>query len=273
MFFRSNISQPQTRLSSIPIDKIHPNPNQPRRYFDQAALEELSHSIRQYGLMQPVLVRECKDQYELIAGERRWRACKLAGLTKIDALITQADSEKSAYMALVENLQRRDLHFFEEAESYLALMSLYGMTQEQLAASLGKDQSTVANKMRVFRLSGEVKKEVMLAGLSERHARALLKLRDSAAQLQAVEKIKKKQLSVKETEKMIEGMLEEPKRSNAKLVALVKDYRLFVNTMKSACKTLQAAGVQADFKVEETQQQVQVVVSIPKEMRGRMTGS
>lgn len=263
--------QAESRLLTLPIDSVVPNPNQPRRIFDEAALRELSRSIAQYGLMQPVLVRPTPRGYELIAGERRWRACKLAGLTHIDAMVATADDATRACMALVENLQRENLHFFEEAESYLTLMKEHSLTQEELASRLGRNQSTVANKLRVLRLPPEVKKAVQAARLTERHARALLRLTDAESMLETIAAIREGLLSVKETEKLVERKIEEKLREfegetakKPKLVGLVRDYRLFVNTMKKACAELCTAGLDAKCRVVEAEEEYYVTVAIPK---------
>lgn len=263
---RAERARPEGRLLSLPIELVVPNPAQPRKQFAPGTLEELAASITEYGLMQPVVVRWNGKQYELIAGERRWRACQMAGLTRIDALISEADSEQSACMALVENIQRENLHFFEEAQSYLTLMQVYGITQEELASRIGKNQSTVANKLRVMRLSESVKNAILDARLTERHARALLKLPCDEDKLTVIAKVRTKLLSVKETERLVDLTLEKDKRDKPgpKLVRLVKDYRLFVNTMKSAFKELTNAGVDARFDLQEDDEQVFVTVAIPK---------
>ena len=254
-------------LVHLPIDAVSPNPGQPRRLFDEAALNELARSIAQYGLIQPVVVRFRNERYELIAGERRWRACKIAGFTHIAAIVSEVDEVQGACMALVENLQRENLHFFEEAESYLALMREFGLTQDELAARLGRNQSTVANKLRVLRLPQSVKEAVLQGRLTERHARALLRLPDSESQLEAARKIR---------ERMIEGMLEarvEQQRAEraqnqkSRVVRLVRDYRLFVNTMKEACSQLQSAGLAAECRVVESEDEYTVTVAIPKNER------
>lgn len=262
--------QPQLngRLIKLPIENVKPNPNQPRRRFDPAALSELAHSIADHGLMQPVVVRFVGDRYELIAGERRWRACNMVGMTQIDAIVVDADSEQSACLALIENLHRTDLHFFEVAESYAALMNLYGLTQEQLAERIGKKQSTIANKLRVSRMSAAVKDAIIQGGLTERHARALLRLEDESEQIQLIQKVVGRALSVKETEAMVNQIMEgEPEElPHPRVVRLVHDYRLFVNTLKAAVKDLQEAGVEASFQVDEGESEVSVTVSIPKRM-------
>ncbi len=261
------------RMVSLPIDSVLPNPDQPRRTFDETSLCELSRSISQYGLMQPVLVRFTRRGYELIAGERRWRACRMAGMTHIDAIVTEADDATTACMALVENLQRENLHFFEEAESYVSLMKQFGLTQDELANRLGRNQSTVANKLRVLRLPFSVKEAVQQSRLTERHARALLRLTNEEDMLSAVATVREGLLSVKDTERLVERMVEkrlrefEEERQEAKkgrVVRLVRDYRLYVNTLKRACAELRAAGMDAVCRVVESETEYSVTVAIPK---------
>ncbi len=265
--------QEDNRMITLPIDSVLPNPDQPRRTFDEASLGELARSISQYGLMQPVLVRFTRRGYELIAGERRWRACRMAGLTHIDAILTEADDATTACMALVENLQRENLHYFEEAESYVSLMKQFGLTQEELAIKLGRNQSTVANKLRVLRLPPAVKEAVQHARLTERHSRALLRLTNEADMLSAVATVREGLLSVKETERLVERMVEkrlrefEEERQEAKkarVVRLVRDYRLYVNTLKRACAELRSAGMDAVCRVVESETEYSVTVAIPK---------
>ena len=168
----------------IPVSAVYPNPYQPRKYFSQKSIQELADSIRQIGLLQPINVRRCGDgKYELIAGERRLRACKLAGLSYVKALITSTLSDQElASIAMIENLQRENLHFFEEAEGYQSLLREHGFTQEELAKKLSKNQSTIANKLRILKLTRNVKDKILTTGLSERHARALLRLHNEKAQ-------------------------------------------------------------------------------------------
>lgn len=268
-FFQTK-AQEESQLIKLDISLIRPNPDQPRRIFEESALRELANSITEYGLMQPVLVRWTGEYYELIAGERRWRACKLAGLTQIDAILSDAGAVQSACMALVENLQRENLHFFEEAESYLSLMRMYGMTQEELARRLGRNQSTVANKLRVLRLPETVKKAVLDCRLTERHARALLRLTREEDQIEAVQQIRARLLSVKDTDQLIDQMLtrdreERHARRPRRVTRAVRDYRLFVNTLKAAFSELRTAGVEADFRVVETDNEYTVTVALPKQ--------
>lgn len=270
-FKQKSYPEKEERLISVAVDQIVPNRDQPRKVFDQRSIDELAKSIKQYGLMQPVLVRRIGAKYELIAGERRWRACIKAGLTHIDALLSDADGAVSACMALVENLQRENLHFFEEAESYLSLMKEYSLTQEELATRIGKNQSTVANKLRVYRLPDAVKEAVRAGRLTERHARALLRLPDEQLQLTVVERVRDRLLSVKDTERMIERILDklsEEKQEDPdkpRILRLVRDRRLFVNTLKSACAELRAAGLDAQCRVVESDTEYTVTVAIPKD--------
>ncbi len=260
------------RMVSLPIDSVLPNPDQPRRTFDETSLCELSRSISQYGLMQPVLVRFTRRGYELIAGERRWRACRMAGMTHIDAIVTEADDATTACMALVENLQRENLHFFEEAESYVSLMKQFGLTQDELANRLGRNQSTVANKLgaeaAVLRQGGGA---AIQADGAPRPA--LLRLTNEEDMLSAVATVREGLLSVKDTERLVERMVEkrlrefEEERQEAKkgrVVRLVRDYRLYVNTLKRACAELRAAGMDAVCRVVESETEYSVTVAIPK---------
>ena len=174
------------RVVFIPIGAVHPNPSQPRKIFDQQGLQELAASIVQYGILQPLSVRRRENGFELVAGERRLRAARMAGLTEVPCILLAVDEEQSGMLALVENLQRRDLDFIEEAEGLARLMRLYGLSQEQAAMRVGKSQSAVANKLRLLRHPPRVLAAIRQNGLSERHARALLKLPDEASRMQAI---------------------------------------------------------------------------------------
>lgn len=192
----------------IPVEQISRNPGQPRRIFDRKALEELADSIARFGVITPLTVRKSDGGYELIAGERRLRAAKLAGLTAVPCYILEADDEGSSLMALIENLQRRDLDCFEEAQSLQRLTQLYGMTQEQAAQRIGKTQSAVANKLRLLRLAPETVMIVREHGLTERHARALLRLPDDTTKLQAISLIGKLGMNTERAERYIESLLQ-----------------------------------------------------------------
>ena len=258
-------------LEVIPVDYIRPNPYQPRRIFSEEGIAELAHSIKQYGLLQPITVRKLShNYYEIIAGERRWRAVCKAGFTHIKAVVQPAIDEDSAVIALIENLQREDLHFFEEAEGYQSLMKEHGLTQEELARRLGKNQSTVANKMRILKLPVSVKDLVGEYKLTERHARALLRLHNEEAQLKLVRDIKQKNLSVKVTEDIVERMLqklygEEPAPlAGQHVVCIMRDYRIYVNTIKKALSRIKKSGVHVSYQASESKDKVSINIELAK---------
>jgi len=258
------------RLQQIPVEAIVPNPNQPRTTFDDESIAELAQSIREVGLIQPLVVRRQGRQYELVAGERRLRACKSLGMEAVSCIVEEdLKEESSAMMALIENLQREDLHFIEEAQCYYALLNNYRLTQEELAKRLGRSQSSIANKLRVLRMSGAVKEAVRAADLSERHARAILKLKDEAAQLAVIDKAREKGLSVKDTEKLVEKTLDklyDEKRDGARprpaIVRQVRDYRLFMNTVNSAIAALRDSGMAVEVEQEDRPDGVDIHIHI-----------
>ncbi len=258
-------------LEIIPVDYIRPNPYQPRRIFSEEGLAELAHSIKQYGLLQPITVRKLShNYYEIIAGERRWRAVCKAGFTHIKAVVQPAIDEDSAVIALIENLQREDLHFFEEAEGYQSLMKEHGLTQEELARRLGMNQSTVANKMRILKLPITIKDQISAYKLSERHARALLRLHNEEAQLKVLHDIKQKNLSVKLTEDLVEKMLsklygEEPPEVNRQnVVCIMRDYRIYLNTIKKALARIKKSGVKVSFSATESKDKLSISIELAK---------
>ncbi len=243
------------KIMEIPIDNIVPNPYQPRRVFSQAALEELSKSIKVYGILQPITVRgKSNDKYELVAGERRLRASKLAGLKTIPAIINNMSDESSAVLALLENLQREDLNFIEEAMGYENLIKEYDFTQQQLATKLGKNQSTIANKIRILRLPTYIKIRLVENSLTERHARALLKLPDEELMKEVLDRVIKSDLNVKKTEKLIADILEElkqPKDGEKKqTVKGIMGMRIYLNTIKQAYEAITNTGLEAKYKEE-----------------------
>ena len=269
---RRSIRMREREVARIPIDAIRPNPYQPRRVFSQDALEELSASIRQYGLLQPISVRKMgADAFELIAGERRLRACRMAGLTYIDAIIFTAFEQDSAIIAMMENLQRENLHYMEEAEGYQNLIRDHGLSQEDLARRLGKNQSTIANKMRILKLPLSVKRLLIQHSLTERHARALLRLHDEETQLQLIRVIVDENLNVKATEELVERAIsrlygivgEEKKPQTGTITGFVRDTRIFVNSIKTIVQQMHAAGLSPKIDTVENDRGIDIHLTIP----------
>lgn len=260
------------RLVEVSVASIHPNPYQPRATFDEESIAELAQSIQQVGLLQPLLVRKVDDGYELVAGERRLRAVTSLGMEKVACIVQQdIEDESSAMMALIENLQREDLHYLEEAQCYQKLLETYGLTQEELANRLGKSQSSIANKLRLLKLSDEVKAAMTEKRLSERHARALLKLTDDKQRLDAVERIAEKGLSVKETEQMVEKTLnkaydekQDGAKPRPKLMRIVRDYRLFMNTINQAVNQLRESGMTVEVEQSDRADGVDIKISVTR---------
>ena len=238
-----------SRVQYIPLERIVPNPHQPRRDFDPEGLQELAASIRQYGILQPATVRTRGRDYELVAGERRFRAAKLAGLRELPCLIAQVGEEDSALLALMENLQRRDLNYMEEA-----------------ARRLGKSQSAVANKLRLLRLPESVVALLREGELSERHARALLRLTDEEEQLAAAKTIIARRMNVAQTEEYIESLLREiqttPPRRRPTFI--LKDVRLFLNSLDRSLTLMRSAGVNAGCARQDTEDEILLTIRIPK---------
>lgn len=253
------------QLCWLPLDAIHPNRLQPRVDFDRFALLELAESIRENGLLQPVTVRPCVDGYELIMGERRCRACRLLGHTHIEAFILPADDEESALLALVENMQRRDLHFFEEAEAYARLCEK-GMTQETLSRMLGKSAAAVNNRLRLLKLEKSVRELVVENNLSERHARALLPLPGEKVRLRICQQAAMQKLSVHKTEELVARALERlpvPAPSR-RVISLVRDHRLYINAIRGIVEQLRDTGIDAQCEVSEYDSAVEIRVVMPR---------
>lgn len=256
----------------INIENIRPNPYQPRKQFNKTSLEELCESIKQYGVLQPINVRKINNNiYELVSGERRLRAATMAGLKEIPAIVVKVDDDDSAVIALIENLQREDLNYLEEAEGYSNLINEHGFTQEELAAKIGKSQSTIANKIRLLKLPPLVKKILLDNNLTERHARALLKLHDEQFQLKVLKYVCEKGLNVKKTEELVEKAIEkysrmskEARAGDRKFVKAIKDIRIFVNTIKQAIDVMKKSGVNAKAAQIDRGEYVEFIVRIPK---------
>ena len=259
-------------LLRLPPELIRPNPAQPRRSFDREALRELADSIAQHGLLQPLTVRRQGGVYELVAGERRLRAARMAGLEEVPCLLLELDETRSGLLALVENLQRKDLDCWEEAEGIARLMQLGGLSQEQAARQLGKSPSAVANKLRLLKHSPAVRAALREQGLSERHARALLRLPDERRRLEAIRVIVQRDLTVAKTEAYIDALLAEdrppePARPKNPPKLQVKDLRLFLNSLDRHLETLRQAGIDAGLRREETGEALVLTITLPRQKR------
>ena len=259
------------RVQYIPLARLRPNPQQPRRRFDEAALRELADSIRAYGILQPLTVRRVEDGYQLIAGERRMRAAAMAGLREVPCLVAQVDEQDAGMLALIENLQRRDLDCFEEAAAIARLISRYGLSQEQAAEKLGKSQSAVANKLRLLRLSEPVRQALRQSGLTERHARALLRLPDEEARLSALAEIVRRQMNVARTEEYVEQLLAEKPVPARSATYIIKDVRLFLNSIDRSFQLMRQSGVNADLGRRDTDSEILLTIRIPKGRAARGT--
>ena len=258
----------ENKISDIPIIKIRPNKAQPRKVFNEEDLNALSQSIAENGILQPLTVRKVSaTEYELIAGERRLRASVMAGLRKVPCIVIKCSEKESAVYALLENLQRSDLGMFEEARGVSRLIRRYGLTQHEAAVKLGKTQSTIANKLRLLRLTYEEQEWIENAGLSERHARALLKLGDEGARREALSKIISENLNVQQSENLINLMLNSNPKNNKKQgisKAVIKDVRIFVNTINKAIDTMRLAGIDAQSDKTDTDNFIEYTIRIPK---------
>lgn len=254
------------RIWFLSVDSIRPNPAQPRRFFEESALSDLADSIRRFGILQPLTVRRRLTHYELIAGERRLRAARLAGLKEVPCIIARAEEEESALLALIENLQRRDLHYLEEAEAIANLIATYGFSQEQAAERLGRSQSAVANKLRLLRLSSACQKILREQELSERHARALLRLADEEERLRALEVIVQRGYNVAQTEEYVEALLARTAStpSAQKPTYIIKDVRLFLNSVRRSMSVMQRSGIAASSEREDTEKEIRLLIRIPK---------
>jgi ParB family chromosome partitioning protein len=259
------------QVFQIPVHLIEPNPNQPRRIFDDEMLNELAESIRQYGFMQPISVRKVDQHYEVIAGERRLRAAKLLFLETIPALVVNVTEKDSAILALIENLQRENLSYMEEAKGYAFLIENFELKQQELADQLGKSQSAIANKLRLLALPTEVQNILLTSNLSERHARALLKLKDQKDQLDLVKQIVEKELTVSESEKLIKKTLNQkiPEKNQniqkQQIKGYLKDIRLFTNTIKQAVEMVKTSGLEVDYQIKQTDEAYEISILIPIE--------
>lgn len=251
------------RVVYLPITALEPNPAQPRKVFSRESLEELSASIAAHGILQPLSVRRTDKGYELISGERRLRAADLCGLHEVPCIVVQAGPQESSLLALIENIQRRDLDFWEEALALQALLDTAGLSQEALARQIGKSQSAVANKLRLLKLSPAAVETLRKHGLTERHARALLKLPNSALQDKAALYVTNHNLTVAQTESYVESLLH-PAVKPRKPIVILKDVRLFLNTVTKGLKLMQTAGIQANCDRQDLDNEILLTIHIPR---------
>ena len=260
------VHRTKRRVLDIPTDAIRPNPMQPRQVFQEAALRDLAASIRQNGILQPLTVRRTAAGWELVAGERRLRAAKLAGLTHVPCLETAADDQRSALLALVENLQRQDLHYFEEAAAIAAYLRQTGATQESAAQALGRSPSAVANKLRLLRLPQDVLSLLRKNGFTERHARALLRLPTAEAQQEAAALLVQEGWTVARTERYVEEVLqtEAPKEKKNRRPLLIRDIRFFLNSLDHSLAVMRSAGVDAKCHRAEEGEDLLLTIRIPR---------
>ncbi|WP_297212848.1 ParB/RepB/Spo0J family partition protein [uncultured Flavonifractor sp.] len=252
------------RVLYLPVAAIAPNPDQPRRHFSREGLEELAASIGEHGVLQPLSVRRGSLGYELVSGERRLRAARMAGLTEVPCIVVSVDSQGSSLLALVENLQRRDLDFVEEASALARLMETYHLSQEETARQIGKSQSAVANKLRLLKLPPEALALLRERGCTERHARALLRLEGPQAQLEAARYVTQQGLTVARTEQYVEDLLRQRDKPRKKPTFVIKDVRLFLNTVSRGLSLMKSAGVNADCQRKETEEAILLTITIPK---------
>lgn len=261
-----------TRVQYIPLGRIRPNPQQPRRSFDEEGLAELAASIRSCGILQPLTVRRAGEGYELVAGERRLRAARIAGLREVPCLVAQVGEEDSALLALMENLQRRDLDCWEEAQAIARLISRYGLSQEEAARRLGRAQPTVANKLRLLRLPEDVQALLRENGLTERHARALLRLQDPEVQRRAAGDMVRRGMNVAQAEAYVEKLLQSaqvtPPRGRSTYI--IKDVRLFLNSVDRGLHLMRQAGVDAGWNRQDTDREILLTIRIPKRASGKI---
>lgn len=261
-------------LIKINLEFIDPSPYQPRVEFDELELRDLAKSIQEVGMIQPIIVRKDKDRYQLVAGERRLRASKIAGLLDITAVVVDMSDGQVAAASLIENIQRKDLNYFEEANAYALLIGEFGLTQDEVAGRVGRSQSAVANKLRLLKLSDNVKSSITPNVITERHARALLKLDDEEEQMLLLNMIYENELSVKQTEEYIDNLKKDisreinTKKKTQKLTFIIRDARIFLNTIRDTVHRAQETGINMAISEIDSEEELQITITIPKVKRG-----
>lgn len=263
----------EKKVVEIPIIAIRPCKNQARTYFRREEMQQLALSIRENGILQPLTVRRVsKTEFELIAGERRLRAASMCGLRDVPCIIVNCNEGQATVLGLLENLQREDLNIFEEAEGIKKLIVTYGMTQVEAARRLGKRQSTIANKLRLLRLTKEERDYIIRAELSERHARALIKIEDETMRKLALSEVITSGLNVKQTEQLVDKLLSNvtAKKTKQTTKIIYKDIRIFVNTINKAVDTMRLSGIDAVSEKNETEEYIEYTVKIPKKIQQKV---
>jgi ParB family chromosome partitioning protein len=262
------------KIMEISLKEISRNPFQPRKEFNDLELIELAKSIQMYGIIQPVIVRKARHGYQLIAGERRYRACRMIGRNTITAIVQEMNDEKVAAVSLIENLQRKELNYFEEAGAYARLLQEFGMTQEELAQKIGKSQSAIANKLRLLKLAEEIRCVITTETITERHARALLKLNSVEMQKEVLRAVYDRDLNVKETEDMVERLhhnnipQEVKNEDNGQCVSLViRDARIFLNTIKETVNRAKKSGINMLISENDGEEEYEIIIKVPKVRR------
>ncbi|HRX20807.1 MAG TPA: nucleoid occlusion protein [Syntrophomonadaceae bacterium] len=265
------------KIIAVPLEDIFRSPYQPRKVFKEEDLRELARSIQNYGVIQPIIVRQFENKFQIVAGERRYRACKMLGFKEIPAIIQEFNDEKAAEITLIENLQRKELNFFEEAIAYSQLMNFFGLTQDEIAARVGKSQSAIANKLRLLKLPEEVRDKILPEIISERHARALLKLNTKEMQLAVLNQIYEKDLTVKQTEDLVQkasqnNMPQEGHKVDAgqNISLIIRDTRIFLNTIRETVKRAKQTGVDIVMLENDNEDEYEVMIKIAKRRYHKM---
>lgn len=255
-------------ITMIPTDRIFPNPSQPRFVFDDEPLLRLSDSIKRHGMLQPLSVRPVSDGlYQIIAGERRWRAARVIGMNAVPCIVLDVDAKKSAELALIENIQREDLNIFEQAAAIASLIDIYGLTQEQAAKQLSSSQSHIANKLRILKLTPPERTEIINNKLTERHARALLRLNDPKVRLDVIKAIVSKEMNVSETDRYIDSLLKPsaPVIKPSRVVkGFLRDLRFFNNTVNKALGVLRDCGYNVSSDQTDSETETVITISIKR---------